>query len=131
MHLVRRSREEGLATTAGRSAAAKPEAQSGEEASTSLGEEKASASAKEAAVLMYLNWKGLMRRESKSEVTSSPIHSSCQNTKGGKRFYLDCTRDTGRGKALCCFYFCISLISYNSHHNSRAQSRETVPAPRP
>jgi len=25
---------------------------------------------------------------------------------------------------------CVYLISYNSHHDSRAQSRETVPAPR-
>jgi len=28
------------------------------------------------------------------------------------------------------FCFCVSLISYNSHHKSRAQSRKTVPAPK-
>jgi len=29
-----------------------------------------------------------------------------------------------------CFYLFVSLMSYNLHHNSRGQSRETVPAPR-
>jgi len=35
----------------------------------------------------------------------------------------------GFGMGYNCFLFvCISLISYKSHHNSRVQSRETVPA---
>jgi len=33
------------------------------------------------------------------------------------------------GRLFIYIYFFLSLISYNSHHNSRAQSRETVPAP--
>ena len=33
-------------------------------------------------------------------------------------------------QCLCIFLVCKSFITYNSHHNSRAQSRETVPAPR-
>jgi len=52
--------------------------------------------------------------------------------RGGERWRRGLTRDTCRvlfARAPVLF-FGVSLIPYNSHHNSRAQSRETVPASR-
>jgi len=43
----------------------------------------------------------------------------------------DVVRERSPSSCVCVFpSLFLSLIAYNSHHNSKAQSRETVPAPR-